>query len=94
MSSEVLLELRGRFDVDAALRLVEQVSLVPLWAELVLDFGGVHELPETALIALVDRFPMSAGRPLRTRGLSRHQRVVLRYLGAPPAFWQTEAVSA
>lgn len=76
---EIVIRVDGTFDPQAALRLSGWLGEVPVGAELTLDFSRARDLQDIGLAAMAG--PLAGHGPLHVRGLSYHQRRLLRYLG-------------
>ena len=81
-SATTVVRLDGRFDSQQARSLAEMFSMFQPVPHVVIDFANVREVDDCAVAGLarvLGAFPESR---VTFRGLSRHLRRVLRYLGA------------
>ncbi len=76
---ELVIQIDGDFDRQAAARLSSWLGEVPQDAAVVLDFSRVRELQDLGLAALAGR--LGERRDVQVVGLGRHQQRMLRYFG-------------
>ncbi len=79
--ASTVVRLDGRFDAPQARSLEEMFSMFRPVRHVVIDFGGVREVDEAAVATLVRTLGAHAESRITFRGLSRHLRRVLRYVG-------------
>ncbi len=84
-SAEALVRLDGRFDSSQARSLEQMFSIFKPVPNVVLDFANVREADAAAVAALARTLGASPESRVTLRGLSRHLRRVLRYVGIDAA---------
>lgn len=78
-TGEVLIQVAGTFDRNAAARLSRRLSELPRATRLVIDFSRVDDLQDLGVAAVAQQLADHSGVALR--GLGRHQLRLLRYCG-------------
>lgn len=78
-AGEVLIQVAGTFDRNAAARLSQWVSEMPRATPLVIDFSHVDDLQDVGVAAVAQELASHSGVALR--GLGRHHLRLLRYCG-------------
>ncbi|HEY6005138.1 MAG TPA: STAS domain-containing protein [Anaeromyxobacter sp.] len=76
-----LVRLDGRFDAPQARSLEEMFSLFQPVSHVVIDFAKVREIDDAAVASLARTLGAFPESRVTFRGLSRHLRRVLRYVG-------------
>ncbi len=71
----------GDFDLCAAVRLKAELGEVPEEAVVHVDFSHTHCVRDAALAVLADIMCASKAHHVVLDGLTRHQEIVLHYLG-------------
>lgn len=80
-SATTLVRLHGRFDSPRAHSIAELLSVLGPLQRVVVDFANVREVDDAAVANLARALGASPGSRVTFRGLSRHLRRLLRYLG-------------
>jgi anti-anti-sigma regulatory factor len=80
-SAATLVRLEGRFDSPQARSLQEMFSMFKPVSHVVIDFANVREIDDAAVASLAHTLGAFPESRVTFRGLSRHLRPVLRYLG-------------
>jgi anti-anti-sigma regulatory factor len=80
-SAATLVRLDGRFDSPQARSLEEMLSLFKPVSHVVIDFANVREIDDAAVASLARTLGAFPESRVTFRGLSRHLRRVLRYVG-------------
>jgi hypothetical protein len=86
-SATTVVRLAGRFGAPQARSIEDLLSMFEPVRHVIIDFGGVREIEDAAVAALAQSLGARPESRVSFRGLSRHLRRLLRYLGA-----QTDAV--
>jgi anti-anti-sigma regulatory factor len=82
-SAMTLVRLDGRFDALQARSLEQMFSMFNPVRHVVIDFGNVREADDAAVANLARTLGTFRESRVTFRGLSRHLRRVLRYVGVP-----------
>ncbi len=82
-AATTLVRLDGRFDPPQARSLAEMFSMFRPVRHVVIDFANVREVDDAAVATLACTLVAFPESRVTFRGLSRHLRRVLRYLGIP-----------
>jgi anti-anti-sigma regulatory factor len=77
---ELVFEVQGVFDVPAAQRLASALAEVSAGEQVYIDLTKVREFHDYGVIVLAQALSAFGAR-IDVRGLDRHQRRLLRYLG-------------
>ena len=80
-SATTLVRLDGRFDSPQARTLAEMFSMFEPVRYVVIDFANVREVDDAAVASLARTLGAFPDSRVTFRGLSRHLRRVLRYVG-------------
>ncbi len=80
-SAMTVVRLDGRFDAPQARSLEEMLSMFRPVRRVVIDFANVREVEDAALASLARTLGAHAESKVSFRGLSRHLRRMLRYVG-------------
>ena len=80
-SATTVVRLDGRFDAPQARSLEEMFSMFRPVRHVGIDFGNVHEIDDAAVASLARMLGAFRESRVTFRGLSRHLRRVLRYVG-------------
>ncbi len=80
-SATTVVRLDGRFDAPQARSLEEMFSMFRPVRHVVIDFGNVREIDDAAVASLARTLGAFRESRVTFRGLSRHLRRVLRYVG-------------
>jgi anti-anti-sigma regulatory factor len=80
-SATTLVRLEGRFDSPQARSLAELFSMFEPIRHVVIDFANVREVDDAAVANLARTLGAFPDSRVTFRGLSRHLRRVLRYVG-------------
>jgi anti-anti-sigma regulatory factor len=80
-SATTVVRLRGRFDPPQARSLQQMLSMFQPVRHVVIDFGGVRDVDDAAVASLARTLEASPESSFTFRGLSRHARRLLRYMG-------------
>lgn len=80
-SATTLVRLDGRFDSPQARSLAEMFSMFKPVRHVVIDFANVREIDDAAVANLARTLGAFPESRVTFRGLSRHLRRVLRYVG-------------
>lgn len=80
-SATTVVRLDGRFDAPQARSLAEMFSMFRPVRHVVIDFGKVREIDDAAVATLAQTLAAFRESRVTFRGLSRHLRRVLRYVG-------------
>ncbi len=80
-SAATLVRLDGRFDSGQARSLEEMFSMFKPVPHVVIDFANVREVDDAAVANLARTLGAFPESRVTFRGLSRHLRRVLRYVG-------------
>ncbi len=80
-SATTLVRLDGRFDSPQARSLEEMFSIFKPVPHVVIDFANVREVDDAAVATLARTLGAFPESRVTFRGLSRHLRRVLRYVG-------------
>lgn len=78
-AGEVLIQVAGTFDRNAAARLSRWLSELPRATPLVIDFSRVDDLQDVGVATVAQQLAGHSGVALR--GLGRHHLRLLRYCG-------------
>ena len=78
-AGEVLVQVAGTFDRNAAARLSRWLAELPRAVSLVIDFSRVDDLQDVGVAAVAQELAGHSGIALR--GLGRHHLRLLRYCG-------------
>ncbi|HYD41075.1 MAG TPA: hypothetical protein VEB43_09620 [Anaeromyxobacter sp.] len=78
-AGEVLIQVAGTFDRNAATRLSLWLSELPRATPLVIDFSRVSDLQDVGVATVAQQLVAHSGVALR--GLGRHHLRLLRYCG-------------
>jgi anti-anti-sigma regulatory factor len=81
-SATTVVRLAGRFGAPQARSIEDLLSMFEPVRHVVIDFGNVREIDDAALAALAQSLGARPESQVSFRGLSRHLRRLLRYLGA------------
>jgi anti-anti-sigma regulatory factor len=76
---ELVIQIDGTFDTQAATRLSGWLGEVPAGSLVVLDFSHVREFQDFGLAAMAKQ--LASRDTVQLVGLSRHQQRLLRYFG-------------
>jgi anti-anti-sigma regulatory factor len=76
---ELVIQVDGTFDTQAAARLSGWLGEVPLGSPVVLDFSRVREFHDFGLAAMANQ--LASRDTVQLVGLGRHQQRLLRYFG-------------
>jgi anti-anti-sigma regulatory factor len=103
-SAATLVRLQGRFDTSQARSLEDMLAMFKPVPHVIIDFANVREIDDAAVASLARTLGAFPESRVTFRGLSRHLRRVLRYVGAgidglserepEPAIWLGEGMSA
>jgi anti-anti-sigma regulatory factor len=80
-SAATLVRLDGRFDSPQARSLEQMFSMFKPVSHVVIDFANVREIDDAAVASLAHTLGAFPESRVTFRGLSRHLRRVLRYVG-------------
>jgi anti-anti-sigma regulatory factor len=80
-SATTFVRLTGRFDSPQARSLEEMFSMFKPVPHVIIDFANVREIDDAAVANLARTLGAFPESRVTFRGLSRHLRRVLRYLG-------------
>jgi anti-anti-sigma regulatory factor len=80
-AATTLVRLRGRFDSPQARSIEEMFSMFRPLPHVIIDFADVREIDDAAVVSLARTLGAFPESRVTFRGLSRHVRRVLRYLG-------------
>lgn len=89
---EVLIQLGGTFDRNAAARLSRWLGELPTATPLVIDFSRVDDLQDVGVAAVAPELASHSGVALR--GLGRHHLRLLRYCGLELPASRRDAIGA
>lgn len=84
-SAMMLVRLDGRFDATQASALEQMLSTFKPIRRVVIDFAAVREADAAAVASLARTLGAAPESRVTLRGLSRHLRRVLRYVGVDRA---------
>ncbi len=80
-----VIEVSGKFDLDAAERVARAVADADPSSRIVVDLGRVREVQDFGLAVLARVLASDRSRRVFVRGLGRHQLRLLGYLGIEPS---------